>query len=122
MPVLESIAATVTVAGTQAANWISRNPRSTAGIATSAVVMIAPALVTAPFLAVAGFGAAGVQAGSIAAGVQAGVGNVAAGSVFAVLQSAGAGGAGIVAVNGVVQGGTVVVAGLGWLKSRIAGR
>jgi hypothetical protein len=36
-------------------------------------------------------------------GVQSGIRNVAAGSTFAILQSAGAGGAGIVVVNGVVQ-------------------
>ena len=41
---------------------------------------------------------------SIAAGVQSVIGNVAAGSTFAILQSAGAGGAGTVIVNGVVQG------------------
>lgn len=39
-----------------------------------------------------GFTGAGVAAGSVAAGVQAGFGNVAAGSVFAALQSAGAAG------------------------------
>jgi hypothetical protein len=41
-------------------------------------------------LTVAGFTSTGIAAGSIAAGVQAGIGNVAAGSAFAVLQSMGA--------------------------------
>lgn len=41
----------------------------------------------------AGFTSSGVAAGSIAAGVQAGIGNVAAGSTFAALQSIGATGA-----------------------------
>lgn len=40
-------------------------------------------------LAAAGFTGAGIAAGSIAAGLQAGIGNVVAGSAFAALQSAG---------------------------------
>lgn len=60
--------------------------------------------------------------GSIAAGMQAGAGNVAAGSVFALLQSAGTGGPGLAAVNGIVQGGTAVAfAGLAWVKSQVVG-
>lgn len=47
----------------------------------------APLAITA-----AGFTGVGVAAGSMAAGVQAGIGNVAAGSLFAALQSAGAAG------------------------------
>jgi hypothetical protein len=47
-------------------------------------------------------------AGTIAAGVQSGIGNVVAGSAFATLQSAAAGGYGVAAVNGVIQGTTVV--------------
>jgi hypothetical protein len=53
--------------------------------------------------------------GSAAAGIQAGIGSVTAGSAFAILQSAGAGGAGLLIVNGIVQG----VAGIG-LASGIA--
>ena len=41
-------------------------------------------------LAVAGFGTAGVAAGSLAAGIQSGIGNVVAGSLFATAQSVGA--------------------------------
>jgi Interferon-induced 6-16 family len=44
-------------------------------------------------LSAAGFGATGIVSGSIAAGIQATVGGVAAGSLFAALQSAGATGA-----------------------------
>lgn len=51
--------------------------------------------------------------GSAAAGVQAGIGNVIAGSLFATLQSAGAGGAGVAIVNGVVQGVGVAAAAAG---------
>lgn len=48
--------------------------------------------------------------GSAAAGIQAGIGNIAAGSAFAVFQSAGAGGAGLLIINGIVQG----IAGVGF--------
>lgn len=41
--------------------------------------------------------------GSVAAGIHAVIGAVAAGSIFAILQSAGAGGAGLFIVNGFVQ-------------------
>jgi hypothetical protein len=45
-----------------------------------------------------------LSAGSAAAAAQGGIGNVVLGSVFATLQSAGAGGVGAGVVNGVVQG------------------
>jgi hypothetical protein len=44
-------------------------------------------------LTAAGFGTTGIVGGSIAAGVQAGIGNIVAGSTFAALQSAGMTGA-----------------------------
>ena len=49
--------------------------------------------------------------GSMAAGIQAGIGNVAAGSAVAVLTSAGMGGAGLAAVMGVSACIPVAVAG-----------
>ena len=57
-----------------------------------------------------GFGAAGPVAGSIAAGIQAGIGNVAAGSLFATLQSAAMGGFGVAIVSGTVEAGAGVLA------------
>ncbi|QDS67890.1 hypothetical protein FKW77_008161 [Venturia effusa] len=84
--------------------WLAVNPGKTAIIVTSGVVLLAPGLVSAPALGALGFGPKGVGAGSIAAGVQAGIGNVAAGSAFSILQGAGAGGASEVVVNGVLQG------------------
>ena len=55
--------------------------------ATLTTAAVACATVTAiPLL---GFTTAGVAAGSVAAGVMSGIGNVAAGSAFAFLQSAG---------------------------------
>jgi uncharacterized protein (AIM24 family) len=48
--------------------------------------------------------------GSSAAAAQSGVGNVAAGSAFSILQSAGAGGAGAILVNGIAAGTATAVA------------
>ncbi|KAL1897489.1 hypothetical protein Cpir12675_002345 [Ceratocystis pirilliformis] len=56
--------------------------------ALSGVVTAPVAVIPGPVLAAAGFGSAGVTAGSIAAWLQ--TSSVAAGSVFAALQSAGA--------------------------------
>ncbi|KAK3590689.1 hypothetical protein CHS0354_006376 [Potamilus streckersoni] len=57
-----------------------------AGAGAGAVSVVAAPLV----LSAVGFTATGVAAGSMAAVVQAGIGNVAVGSTFAALQSAGA--------------------------------
>ncbi|PCG89670.1 Hypothetical protein PENO1_103370 [Penicillium occitanis (nom. inval.)] len=46
----------------------------------------------------------GVQSGSLAAAVHSNIGNVAAGSIFAAFQSAGAGGAALGIMNGAIQG------------------
>jgi hypothetical protein len=88
----------------------------------------APAVVSAPALSVFGFGDSGVGAGTfciltqgstkqhqgtIAAAAQGGIGNVAARSAFAILQSAVAGGAGLAAVNGAVQIGGGIMATIG---------
>jgi hypothetical protein len=51
-----------------------------------------------------------VAIGSVAAAYQSGVGNVVAGSTFATLQSAGAGGAGAAIVNGIAAGTATAVA------------
>ena len=90
------------------------------------LVCAVPALVAAPALGLAGFGANGIVGGpltpfvwivhrsspgllivllgSLAAGAQSGIGSVVAPSLFATLQSAGAGGYGLSAVYGAVQG------------------
>ena len=52
---------------------------------TTTVVALSPIII--------GFGTAGVAAGSIAAGIQAGIGNVVAGSIFASVQTFVMGGA-----------------------------
>lgn len=75
------------------------------GIASAAIGGIAaPTVISA-----AGFGSLGPAAGTAAAAWQASIGNVAAGSLFATLQSAGMGGA---AALGAVVGVSIVSAGV----------
>ena len=57
-----------------------------------------------------GFGTAGIVGGSIAAGIQSAIGNVAAGSLFAIFQSAGA--AGTLATAAAAGGATAAVSGV----------
>ncbi|KAM7197249.1 hypothetical protein V8F33_005677 [Rhypophila sp. PSN 637] len=100
----------------RAFKWAKENPLTAAsGVAAAggATVVVAPALVTAPALGFMGFGSSGVAAGSFAAGVQATIGNVVGGSLFATLTSAGMGGYGAatVAAAGQVVGGIVAGAG-----------
>ena len=52
-------------------------------VATVVGASIAAPLIVTGGLAIAGFGAAGVGAGTLVAGIQAGIGNVVAGSWFA---------------------------------------
>ncbi|WXC62739.1 hypothetical protein SNK03_008569 [Fusarium graminearum] len=90
-----------------------------ATIATGVAIVAVPAIVAGPILGALGFGAAGVAAGSTAAGVQSGIGSVAAGSLFATLQSASAGGYGVAIVHGAVQavGAVVGARGVGaWFR------
>ncbi|KAI1798529.1 hypothetical protein F4811DRAFT_548165 [Daldinia bambusicola] len=89
-------------------SWVQQNPIRAAVCATAGVAVAAPALIAGPALAAAGFGASGIVGGSIAAGAQSAIGNVAAGSLFATLQSAGMAGYGAAAVNGVVQAGGIL--------------
>nr|CEG05041.1 unnamed protein product [Fusarium clavum] len=94
-------------------------PSAVAAMVTGAAIVLVPAIVASPVLGILGLGGAGVAAGSAAAGIQSGLGSVTAGSLFATLQSAGAGGYGVVAVHGVVQaaGAVVGAGGLGaWFR------
>lgn len=83
------------------------------------VLMIGGAVVAAPCLlaTLAGFGAAGIVAGSTAAATQASIGSVAAGSAFATLQSLGATGA---LVTGATAG--TVAAGAGAVTAISSGQ
>ena len=78
------------------------------------IILFSLACATPTILGAIGFSAVGPVAGSIAAGWQASIGSVVAGSVFAFLQSAAMGGAavGLFAGFGAV-GGLVAVAGVG---------
>ncbi|PKS04916.1 hypothetical protein jhhlp_008281 [Lomentospora prolificans] len=98
-----------------ATEWVLANPRTSATILAGASAIVAPAAIAAPALVAVGFGSQGIIASSAAASIQAGLGSVAAGSLFATLQSAGMAGYGAAAVNGVDQiagGATVVAAGV----------
>ncbi|OJJ59324.1 hypothetical protein ASPSYDRAFT_67485 [Aspergillus sydowii CBS 593.65] len=106
----------------QAAGWAANNP----GLAATGAVVAFPSLMVTPALSAAGFGAAGVKACSLAAGAHSVIGNIAAGSVFATMQSAGAGGAGLAALNGATQVGAAAVwmagnanATVAWARSRL---
>ncbi|UKZ91103.1 uncharacterized protein TrAFT101_006099 [Trichoderma asperellum] len=95
-----------------------------AGVAVVAV----PALITAPIMGIAGmagFTQAGIAGASIASALQASIGNVAAGSIFATVQSAAAGGYGVAALAGTAQAVGGAVAGAGsigtawtWLRGK----
>ncbi|KAG6113190.1 hypothetical protein E4U13_003963 [Claviceps humidiphila] len=88
----------------QAINATYERPFSTAFIAAGVLVAAVPGLAVVPALGGLGFGALGPVAASNAAVIQSGIGNVAAGSLFATLQSAGMGGAGTAVVNAAVSG------------------
>lgn len=84
------------------------------GIGAIVGAALTPVIVP-PILGLFGFGAAGPVAGGFAAVLQSGIGNVAAGSVFAWLQSWAMGGiisAGPYVISGIVGGG------LGWVVDK----
>ncbi|KAK3687439.1 hypothetical protein B0T22DRAFT_478760 [Podospora appendiculata] len=90
-----------------AANWTKENPGTAACAVVGAgglAVVAAPALVTAPLLSAAGFGANGIVGGTAASAIQASIGNFVAQSAFAVCQSAAMGGYGAATVAAVGQG------------------
>ncbi|KAF1959610.1 hypothetical protein CC80DRAFT_501811 [Byssothecium circinans] len=88
----------------EAKKWMKEHPKETAIIAACIIIPIVCAALTPVVLGGLGFTASGVAAGSIAAGIQAGIGNVAVGSLFALLTSAGMGGFGVPIVIGTVFG------------------
>ncbi|KAL8687580.1 MAG: hypothetical protein Q9224_005110, partial [Gallowayella concinna] len=81
--------------------WIAAHPYQTAFQVSMCLLTLGPGLLAGPVLGAAGFSSSGVVALSAAAARQAAIGNVAARSTFAVLQSAGAGGYGLPIVHGV---------------------
>ncbi|KAK7540595.1 uncharacterized protein J3D65DRAFT_600717 [Phyllosticta citribraziliensis] len=92
--------------------WIKAHPYLTALLVACGVVAVVVPLAYGSVLGAAGFAAVGPVAGSWAAGTQAAIGSVAAGSVFAVLQSAAMGGYGVALFVAVVPALAAVVAGV----------
>ncbi|KAL1722551.1 hypothetical protein EV715DRAFT_287088 [Schizophyllum commune] len=70
--------------------WVGQNPAVSIAISGGALTAILMPILGPAMLGVMGFGSAGIVAGSLAALIHASIGNVAAGSVFAALQAAGA--------------------------------
>ncbi|KAK3064900.1 hypothetical protein LTS18_002856 [Coniosporium uncinatum] len=98
------------------AQWIEEHPNQTTFLAVGASVFFAPFLITVPVLGMLGFGAAGVTAGTSQdlplQAMQAMIGDVAAGSLFALMQSAGAGGANLAVLNILVKAGAATAVGV----------
>ena len=88
--------------------WVRQNPYQAAGILGGTILIILT-IATPAILAAAGFGALGPVGGSLAAAWQASIGSVAAGSLFAILQSVAMGGAALGMLTGI---GAVVGIGL----------
>ncbi|KAK4080044.1 hypothetical protein H0G86_006171 [Trichoderma simmonsii] len=80
-------------------HFVTEHPIEAAKLLGGITVTAAPVAVAVPLLGALGFGAVGVAGGSLAATIQASIGPVAAKSLFAILQSAGAGGMGMAAVK-----------------------
>ncbi|KAI5862469.1 hypothetical protein GGS23DRAFT_102398 [Durotheca rogersii] len=104
------------------AEWVAENPKQTALLAGAGLVTLVPAIISGPALGILGFGAQGVIKGSVAAGMQSGIGNVIAPSIFAMLQSAGTGGYGVATVNTVVSASPLVAGAMGAGISRLRAR
>ncbi|KAL9584359.1 MAG: hypothetical protein Q9212_002174 [Teloschistes hypoglaucus] len=90
----------------KAADWVRAHPYQVAIQVGTVVVMVTPAAVAAPVLGVFGFGAG---LGGAATAYQASHGPIVAQSIFATLQSAGAGGYGVPIVHGVFRAGSAQV-------------
>ncbi|KAK4084317.1 uncharacterized protein Triagg1_797 [Trichoderma aggressivum f. europaeum] len=89
---------------------------ATVATGTGLLVVAAPAVLTAPIMGLAGaagFTPAGIAASSAASAIHASFGSVAAGSIFATLQSAAAGGYGVGVLAGAAQTAGGAVAGVG---------
>ncbi|KIM79121.1 hypothetical protein PILCRDRAFT_823696 [Piloderma croceum F 1598] len=96
--------------------YIDDNPARFALQVTGAVISTA-AIITVPVLGAVGFSAIGPVAGSVAAGWQAAIGAVEAGSLFALCQSAAMGGAVVTGLAGTGAGAAAVALGASGLPS-----
>lgn len=90
------------------------------GAAGGAVTGLGGTVLASTALGAAGFAEGGIIAGSIAAGIQSGIGSVAAGSAFATLQSIGATGAIMAAGPFITVGGAVAgtIAGIAYFWNK----
>jgi len=102
-------------------DWIQEHPYQTPLYVVNVIVFFAPGLVTTPLLGLMGFGSLGPRAASAASVYHSKVRNVPKGAIFALLESAGAGGYGARIVNGLARGGAIlgltVMAGKGVIDS-----
>ncbi|WWC64104.1 uncharacterized protein I303_106711 [Kwoniella dejecticola CBS 10117] len=102
--------------GKAAIEYAKEHPYQTAVIIGSGVIVVCPGLVTGPALQIIGLTSEGVRRASLASMIQSGIGNVPAGSLFAIGQSAAAGGAGVTYVNGLAQAATSLSSGSNVIK------
>ncbi|KAM6488042.1 hypothetical protein HDV62DRAFT_10963 [Trichoderma sp. SZMC 28011] len=80
-------------------HFVTEHPIEAAKLLGGITVTAAPVAVAVPLLGGLGLGALGVAGGSLAAAIQASIGPIAGSSLFAILQSAGAGVIGMAAVK-----------------------
>ncbi|KAL8925772.1 MAG: hypothetical protein Q9208_003269 [Pyrenodesmia sp. 3 TL-2023] len=100
-------------AGTYTLSTVRENPGKT----SLTVVALGLGPLSSLLLPWAGFGAAGVTAGSIASALHSQHAPVVAHGIFATLQSAGAGGYGLPIVQGAVQGAATAMGAGPWVKT-----
>ncbi|KAH7130117.1 hypothetical protein B0J11DRAFT_244371 [Dendryphion nanum] len=98
--------------------WIAENPGQTIFIIAAGAVFFAPFLMRVPLLKSLGFATHGVAAGSAAAAIQSMIGPLQTGSIFSLLQSAGAGGSSLTVVDAMISTGAGV--GLSTLTAKSA--
>ncbi|PWI64363.1 hypothetical protein PCL_10532 [Purpureocillium lilacinum] len=90
-----------------AVKWAVSHPGTAATCGTAGlgmVLAVAPAAVATPALGALGFGTGGIVGGSWAAATHSTIGSAVSPSLFATLQSAGAGGYGLAVVYPTIQG------------------
>ncbi|QKX55444.1 uncharacterized protein TRUGW13939_02537 [Talaromyces rugulosus] len=101
---------------------LARENKALSVCVAGGIIIAAPSLVSAPVLQGLGYTITGVKAGSLATGIQSAIGNVGTGSLFATAQSAGAGGAGLVALNTAIQSAGAAImssSGMMYLRSKL---
>ncbi|KAL8635840.1 MAG: hypothetical protein Q9226_009314 [Calogaya cf. arnoldii] len=98
--------------------WSADHPHQTAQLVGTGVLMVAPGLLAAPALNAVGFGNT-ITGGSAATVWQAAYGTITSPSLFATLQSAGAGGYGVPVIHGMVRAGVAAAGSLGAITTTL---